>query len=252
MSVRIARASGSPAPASASAFLPDPAVSLRPPSAANLRLRFHPPASFPPPAELRQTACPSRFRSKSASLGVPLPHRDLSLRRPPPPGDPPPGFVPSSAFLTPSTACSATCLCGLVSSRSHVQGLPSRGLSLSAEPYRLSPADSCPRAVQTPAPLTSACALGFRAFTPRGECGVDQRRLELRPIRAPPGLPPPPGSPSPHGESAFTPSPHATFAPASPPELVHCVSSMRGSVFLEPGHRPARGSWPEPSSSFRR
>jgi len=50
--------------------------------------------------------------------------------------------VPSSAFLTPSTVCSATGLRGFISPRSHVQGSPSRGLSLSAEPYGVSPADA--------------------------------------------------------------------------------------------------------------
>src|SRR5207237_2001392 len=38
--------------------------------------------------------------------------------------------------------------CGFVSPRSHVQRLPFRGLSLSAEPCRVSPADSCPLAVE--------------------------------------------------------------------------------------------------------
>ena len=61
----------------------------------------------------------------------PLPHRDLSKRRLPLPGESRPrGHVPSSTFLTSSTVCSATCLRGLVSSRCHVQGLPFRGLSL--------------------------------------------------------------------------------------------------------------------------
>ena len=34
--------------------------------------------------------------------------------------------------------------------------------------------------------------------------------------------------------------------------LVPAVSSMRGSVFLYPGSRPARGFWPELPSSFRK
>jgi len=83
------------------------------PSAANLRCRFHPSASFPPPPELRRTTCLSRLRSRDAFPGVPRPHRGISLWSPHPPGDPPPSFVPSAAFLTPSTASSATSLAGL-------------------------------------------------------------------------------------------------------------------------------------------
>jgi len=106
---------------------------------------------------LRQPICPASLekscdqtdRLQSASHGVLVPHRGTSWRRLPFPGESQPqGHVPSAAFLTPSTVCSATNLCGLVSSRSHVQGLPSRGLSLTAEPYRVSPADSCPRVVE--------------------------------------------------------------------------------------------------------
>jgi len=86
---------------------------------------------------------------KSASHGVLVPHRGIHERRPPLRGESRPrGHVPSSTFLTSSTACSATCVCGLVSSRCHVQGLPFRGLSLATEPYRVSPADSCPLAVE--------------------------------------------------------------------------------------------------------
>jgi len=123
---------------------------------------------------LRRPTCPSCLekscdqtdRLKSASHGVLVPHRGNSWRRPPLPRESQPqGHVPSAAFRTPSTVCSATNLCGLVSSRSHVQGLPFRGLSLSAEPYRLSPADSCPRAfervsLRLPAPAFPPWASG--------------------------------------------------------------------------------------------
>jgi hypothetical protein len=124
---------------------------------------------------LRPARCPSCLiescdpteRPKSASHGVHVPHRDIDRRRPPLRGESRPrGHVPSSTFPTSSTACSATCLRGLVSSRCHVQGLPSRGLSLSAEPCRVSPADSCPPAVGTRPPVTSERALGFRALLP--------------------------------------------------------------------------------------
>jgi hypothetical protein len=56
--------------------------------------------------------------------------------------------------------------CGFVSPRCHVQGLPFRGFSLSAEPYRVSPADSCPRGLVREPPLTSSHVLAFRALLP--------------------------------------------------------------------------------------
>jgi len=119
---------------------PWPARSLfvrRPP---HLSVRFHPPSSFPSPSEscgLRAAPrAPVEPRDpteppKSASLGVLVPHRGISKRRPPFRRESlPSGHVPSSTFRTSSTVSSATCLRGLVSSRCHVQGLPFRGLSL--------------------------------------------------------------------------------------------------------------------------
>jgi len=139
-------------------FSPGPPRSLfvrRPP---HLSMRFHPPSSFPPPSESCGLRAAPRApieprdpigQPKSASLGVLVPHRDVSKRRPPLRRESrPSGHVPSSTFLTSSTVSSATCLCGLVSSRCHVQGLPFRGLSLAAEPYQVSPADSCPPGVE--------------------------------------------------------------------------------------------------------
>jgi len=77
----------------------------------------------------------------------PLPHRGINQRRPPFSRESrPQSHVPSSPFLTTSRVCSASSLRGFVSPRSHVQGLPSRGLSLSTEPYGVSPAVSCPLA----------------------------------------------------------------------------------------------------------
>jgi len=123
---------------------------------------------------LRPAACPS---CSETPCGLPeaeerlpwgsVPHRGISRRRPREHRIPTPHPVPSSTFLTSSTVYSATNLCGLVSSRSHVQGLPFRGLSLFAEPYRVSPAVSCPLAVErnslpglTPAPATSPSPSG--------------------------------------------------------------------------------------------
>jgi len=146
----------SPLPSRSRPFNRNPTVSLRPPSAANLRLRLHPPASFSPPPEYcdkrpapRVSKDLATFRSTGERLPWgSVPHRGVNQRRPPLARESLPNFVPSSAFLTPSTVCSATSLCGFISPRCHVQGLPYRGLSLSAEPYRVSPAVSCPLAVE--------------------------------------------------------------------------------------------------------
>lgn len=188
---------GSPSPAATSAFLPDPAVSLRPPSTSGLRQRLHPPASFPPPPEycgLRPAHRVSNQPCDQPSTGErlpwgPLPHRGIDQRRPPPPRESQPrGHVPSAPFLTTSRVCSATSLRGFVSPRSHVQGLPYRGLSLPTEPYGVSPADSCPLA-RSDAPAFD------QPMRPRpsGLCSPPRvrcrpRRFRPRPIRAPPGL----------------------------------------------------------------
>src|SRR5438105_15952171 len=85
---------------------------------------------------LRPATCLPVRRPESASLGVHVPHRGISRQRPPFRRESRPrGQVPSSTFLTSSTVCSASSLCGFVSPRCHVQGLPFRGLSLTAEPY---------------------------------------------------------------------------------------------------------------------
>lgn len=111
---------GFPAPTPTPAFLPGQAVSLRPPFTAHLRALLHPPASFPPSRQQRLAHCPSYTGKphdspapKSASHGVPFPHRDISRRRPPLRGIPAHGQVPSSAFLTSPTVSSATGLAGL-------------------------------------------------------------------------------------------------------------------------------------------
>jgi hypothetical protein len=181
---------GFPAPGTLSTFQPQPPVCLRPPSG--------PPFDEPSSSRelsassrvLRPATCPScprivlrlNRRPKSASLGVLVPHRGISWRRLPLRQESQPtGHVPSSAFLTPSTVCSATNLCGPVSSRCHVQGLPFRGLSLCAEPYGVSPAVSCPLAVERIGlrfdprqPLRPR----LQGFAPRAECGVRRGCLD--------------------------------------------------------------------------
>lgn len=134
-------------------FSPGPARFLRPPSAPpfdGVSSSLELPASSRVLRPARRPSCLAgprdpAFEPKSASLGVRFPHRGVNDRRPPPREESQPrGQVPPSTFLTSSTVCSANRLRGLVSSRCHVQGLPFRGLSLAAEPYRVSPAFSCP------------------------------------------------------------------------------------------------------------
>lgn len=139
---------------------------------------------------LRPATCPSCLkivlrpleRPTSASHGVLVPHRGINQRRPPPGRESQPHrHVPSSAFLTPSTVCSATSLCGLVSSRCHVQGLPFRGLSLCTEPYGVSPAESCPLAVERTClrfDPRQPVRPRLQGLAPRAECGADRGCLD--------------------------------------------------------------------------
>ncbi len=193
---RIAGSLGSPLPPRPRTFTRAHAVSLRPPSApssdevsSSLELS----ASFRVLRPARRPSCLVEPRDpteqpKSAFLGVPFPHRDFSSRRLPFRGDSrPSGHVPSSTFLTSSTVSSANCLRGLVSSRCHVQGLPFRGLSLAAEPGRVT------RPFHALLPLDAAACdqrprPRLQGFAPRSECGVGRERVGPRPIRAPPGL----------------------------------------------------------------
>ena len=152
---RIAGVSGSPLPPRPRVFTRAHAAS---PSAVRPTFRwgFILPRASPPPSESCGLRAALRARLNLATQPDseerlpwgPVPHRDIGNRRPPLRGESQPrGHVPPSTFLTSSTVCSASCLHGLVSSRCHVQGLPFRGLFLTAEPYRVSPADSCPPGV---------------------------------------------------------------------------------------------------------
>jgi len=153
-------------------------------STRNLRPWLHPPASFPSPPECYArlpALCAALRRRQSASLGVPaFPHRGINNRR------------PLSDRRSHSPALRSVrgvshaldgllrqLPCGFVSPRSHVQGLPFRGLSLSAEPCRLSPAASCPLAVQNRPPFTSRRSLDFRALLPAKNAVLD------KPVKAP-------------------------------------------------------------------
>jgi hypothetical protein len=189
---------GRPEPGSTSAFPPRPPVCSPPPS----------PATFAAGSSSTELSSPSEFyslqpahrvpaslaatrRPASASLGV------FPLFATPTGGGHLPRREPISTLRSAHGVSHALDgfirhrPCGFVSPRSRVQGSPSRGLSFPAEPYAVSRA-RCPRAVTTNPPAVARAsrpAPDFRAFTPRRECGGDEKRLSLPPLRAPRGLP---------------------------------------------------------------
>jgi len=193
-------------------------------------------------------------KPESASLGVHVPHRDVSKRRPlGARGSQASSYGPSSTFRTSSTVYSATCLAGLFHPAAASRVCPSGVCS--------SPRSRAgfPRPIHALLPLREgACgvtrasdfALGFRALLPAASA------VPTKPVKAPFGprpswASPPPGLPSLHRGNAFAPPPPATFTATSPSQLVLGVSPVQGSVCLGPGYRPARGFRPEPPSSFR-
>ena len=254
---------GFPVPATASAFRPGPAVSLRPPFPANSRLRVHPPSSFPPPPEFERPATCPPYPGKPRGLPeagerLPwgyVPHRDISKRRPlGARGSQASSYGPSSTFRTSSTVCSATCLAGLFHPAATSRVCPS-GVCPSPRSRA-----GFPRPIHALLPLNEgACgvtrasdfALDFRALLPAVSA------VPTKPVKAPFGprpswASPPPGAPSLHRGNAFASPPPATFTATSPSQLVLGVSPVQGSVCLGPGYRPARGFRPEPPSSFRK
>jgi hypothetical protein len=126
-------------------------------------LRAPSPASFETGSSSRALAplqsaavpCPPHRCSTARLLpGGFVPLRDLNQKRPPDPGFPIPESVPSSAFRTPPTVCSASGLAGLfhpaAASRVH-----SSGVFPPAKPYRLVDGP-CPLAVIA-CPLLDGC-----------------------------------------------------------------------------------------------
>jgi hypothetical protein len=188
---------GFPAPGTPSAFQPEPPVCLRSPSAPPFDDASSSRELSAFSRVLRPATCPSCPTSlatdPSAEERLPWGPRPSSRHQPAasttPRGSQPHGQVPPSTFFTSSTACSATSLCGLVSSRCHVQGLPFRGLSLSVEPYGVSPAASCPpgvgRACLRFHPLQQTRPR-LQGLAPRAECGAGRGGLD--PVRSAPLL----------------------------------------------------------------
>jgi hypothetical protein len=117
--------------------------------------------------------------------------------------------------------------CGFVSPRSHVQGLPSRGLSLARS------RTGFPRPVHALLALgaracgltrASSGTLDFRALSPRGECGDEGNLFRVSSAPRPSWALPPPGFPSTHRGNDFAFPPPTAFvrdepAPTGPRRL---------------------------------
>jgi hypothetical protein len=104
---------------------------------------------------------------------------DPALKFPPRRFSRPRGFAPPPAFA------------GLFHPAATSRVCPSGDLCLTAEPYRVSPAESCPRAVERISlqfdprqPLRPR----LQGLAPRAECGCRPKLFRPRPIRAPHGL----------------------------------------------------------------
>src|SRR5205823_14758853 len=89
-----------------------------------------------------------------------------------------------------------------------------------------------------------------RALLP-AESAVSMEPVKVPADPRPSWASPPPGSLSSHRGHAFASPAPATFTATSPLRVVLGVLPVRGSVFLGPGYRPARGFRPEPPPSFR-
>jgi hypothetical protein len=138
------------------------------------RLGFILPRAFAPPSKScgLQPALEMLARPRAPSLGF-VPSSRRQDWRPPLRG-----FHPAVTFRPRRVArprrFSPPIRCGLVSSRCHVQGLPFRGLSLAAEPHRLSPAVALVPLFEAAYGVTRS---GFprprlQGLAPRDECGA--------------------------------------------------------------------------------
>jgi hypothetical protein len=230
--------------------LPTAASSSRELSASSRVLR---PATCPPyrerPCDLSRPA--SAFRGVlsliAASTGG-VHHcagsPDPALKFPPRRFSRPRGFAPPPAFagLFHPAATSRVCPPGVCPSPRSRTGFPRPIHALL--PFKHSDLRFDPRQPLRPR---------FQGLAPRGECGVGRGGLD--PDRSAPLMgflfllrvfPP---------RNAQVPSHPLRPRPLTamnPPQLALGVSPLRGLACLEPGCRPARGSWPEPPPSFRK
>jgi hypothetical protein len=134
-------------------FPTGPAVSLHPPSTASVSGRFHPPSSLSPPSEscgLRPASRadhPAAGGSRSASLGVPFPHRGNSRWRPLiAQGTRPHATFRPRRFSRPRRFAPPLALRVYFAPQPR-PGFALQGIVPRTEPYRVSPARSCPPGV---------------------------------------------------------------------------------------------------------
>jgi len=206
-------------------FPTGPAVSLRPPSTARVSKRFHPPSSFSPPSEycgLRPASrpgCLATTGSRSASLGVPSLIAARAGGVHPMRGAPDPTLRSALGVSHALDGLLRHLPRGFVSPRSHVQGLPSRGLSLARS------RTGFPRPVHALLALgaracgvtrASPCALDFRALSPRGECGGERGLVRVPSAPRPSWALPPPGLHSTHRGNDFAFPPPTAFLHGEP------------------------------------
>ena len=134
-----------PAPTMTSLFPGSLCGLTPPPSPVPLRVRVHPLVNLASPSEHEPfRSCPARCRAWRLPWGF-FPHRGISMRSPLSNELPRARTIgPSSAFLTPSTACSSAYLAGLfhptTTSGIHLSGVLSR---YQARPPRRRPVPSC-------------------------------------------------------------------------------------------------------------
>ena len=198
---------------------------LRPPSTASASRRLHPPSSLSPPSE----SCGLRPASRPGCLAAP--DREA----------PPLGFLALIAASTdgvhllrgvPDPALRSVLgvshapdgllrhlPCGFVSPRSHVQGLPSRGLSLARSRTEF------PRPVHALLSLDAKCLRcdprqpsrpRLQGFAPRGECGGSRNLFRVPSAPRPSWALPPPGPHSKHRGNDFALPPPTAFLRGEP------------------------------------
>jgi len=141
----------------------------------------HPLVRFTSPAESLASLPARRLPAPGTSLGVSLPHRGTKQRSPPCGALLSPGvvsrasqarFVPSSTFLTSSTASSSTAVAGLFHPAA-TSGLRSSGSFPRVKPYGLV-ARRCPRAVSV-CRLPPVLPMGSSAsHPPSGPCSAPE------------------------------------------------------------------------------
>jgi len=198
---------------------------LHPPSTASVSRRFHPPSSLSPPSEscgLRPASRPDHPAaggSRSASLGVPFPHRGTSRWRPPiAQGTRPCATFRPRRFSRPRRFPPPPALrvCFAPQPR---PGFALQGIVPRAEPYRVSPARSCPHVVGRQSLRFDPRQLGrprLQGLAPRGECGDERNLFRVPSAPRPSWALPPPGLHSTHRGNDFAFPPPTAFLRGEP------------------------------------